>query len=123
MHIQVWELSTDYARHDMALHSPRWQAICVALLLLLAMADLGDATCVTGGCNGELCHKEGDGIGTICLYKKWYRCLRRATCVEKDGQCTWESKRRNSEGLERCLGKKSGGKITLDVLRNKYSFS
>lgn len=47
--------------------------------------------CVTGGCSGQLCLKEGNkGMITTCEYRDEYACLKKSVCeVQSDGQCGW----------------------------------
>ena len=62
-----------------------------------------DAQCVVDGCNGEVCHEEGDGLGaSICIALPFNACYDNAICERQIlGACGWTQ----TQELKECLGK------------------
>lgn len=57
-------------------------------------------TCVVGGCNGELCGKEGDLLASNCFYRAEHACYKSATCeVQASGSCGWTQ----TKELQECI--------------------
>ncbi len=46
--------------------------------------------CYVGGCSGQLCSNNPDGLASTCEWREEYACYREATCeVQPSGQCGW----------------------------------
>ncbi len=64
----------------------------------------GAKSCVTGGCNRELCGESGtaDELATACVVLPEYACLAEAVCErQSDGRCGWTYTKEALECLSR----------------------
>ena len=54
-----------------------------------------DSDCQIKGCSGEICQSKSQskritGVGTTCVYRKEYDCLKHSSCKCINEMCQWE---------------------------------